>query len=189
LKKQKILLLASITLLVFGGGGLLIWKLILNFQIQKLFSGDAPFWQMILGTIEGIIAAFLAILLVSRKFFRSSLEFFKDLIHDMKLNWWEIIFISLCAGIGEEIFFRGVVQYWLGIWITALVFVLLHGYLNPKNIPLTIYGIFMVLVIAGLGFLKESKGLITAIVAHTWIDILLLAWLSGKLNFKVLSRI
>ena len=86
--------------------------------------------------------------------------------------------VSGCAGIGEEILFRGGIQPFLGIIWTSLLFVILHGYITPFNGPLTIYGIFMVLAIALLGIATVHLGLVVAIVAHTTIDILLLFKLS-----------
>lgn len=85
-----------------------------------------------------------------------------------------IIFVSLCAGIGEEIFFRGIIQPYLGIVVTAIIFVAIHGYLNPKNLKITVYGVYMVFAIMLLGYLTDKFGLITAITAHTVIDVVLL---------------
>ena len=66
----------------------------------------------------------------------------------------------------------------LGVWFTAILFVLLHGYLNPFDLSLTVYGIYMVLVIGVLGLMTEYFGILTAIIAHTLIDIILLRELS-----------
>ena len=67
----------------------------------------------------------------------------------------------------------------LGIWVTSILFVLLHGYLNPFNLPLTYYGIYMVLVIGVLGLMTEHIGIVTAMIAHTLIDVILLRELSA----------
>ncbi len=66
----------------------------------------------------------------------------------------------------------------LGIWVTSFLFVLLHGYLNPFNIPLTVYGFYMVLVIGVMGLMTEHFGILSAMIAHTLIDIILLRELS-----------
>ena len=74
---------------------------------------------------------------------------------------------------GEELLFRGAIQYWLGIWLTAILFVAIHGYLNPKNWKLSIYGVFMTFAIVGIGYFFEYFGIITAMSAHFMIDVYL----------------
>ncbi|MBK7566807.1 MAG: CPBP family intramembrane metalloprotease [Bacteroidetes bacterium] len=46
-----------------------------------------------------------------------------------------MLFLSFCAGVGEELLFRGAIQPWLGIWLTALLFIF-YTDLNPKDKPL-----------------------------------------------------
>ena len=75
-------------------------------------------------------------------------------------------------------FFRGAIQPLAGIWVTSFLFVLLHGYINPRNWPLTIYGLYMVAVIGVLGIFTEHFGIITAITGHIMIDYILLKKLS-----------
>ena len=102
-----------------------------------------------------------------------SREFFTNLIKDAGLKLPDLIFLSIAAGVGEEILFRGAIQPFLGIWITALIFVALHGYLNPMNLRMSVYGILMVVVSAGLGYLFEKYGIFAAMTAHFFIDIVL----------------
>lgn len=101
-------------------------------------------------------------------------RFFIKFLKPFQFRFIDIIFISFCAGIGEELLFRASIQPLLGIWITAILFVLLHGYLSIRDWHLTIYGIFMVFVAAGLGYLFRFPGIYSAIVAHAIIDIGLL---------------
>ena len=61
----------------------------------------------------------------------------------------------------------------LGIWLTAVVFVGIHGYLNPKNWRISIYGIYLTIVIALTGYLSKHFGLTTAIITHMIIDVIL----------------
>lgn len=89
-----------------------------------------------------------------------------------------IIFISLFAGVGEELFFRGVLQRlfikafknpWLGIIVTAFLFSALHiqffGF-----IPRFLLGIL-------LGAMYWYSGsLLTAIVAHFAYDAFFIIW-------------
>lgn len=100
-------------------------------------------------------------------------NFYGKMLQEIHFNWFEIAFLSLCAGIGEEILFRGCMQYYAGIWITSVVFVGIHGYLNPKNWRLSIYGLYMTIVILGLSYIFEEAGMIFAITAHFAIDLFL----------------
>ena len=48
-------------------------------------------------------------------------------------SFQEILFLSFCAGVGEEIVFRGMIQPWLGILTTSFMFIALHGYLSYSS--------------------------------------------------------
>lgn len=101
--------------------------------------------------------------------------YFTRMVRRMHLKPYDIVLISVCAGVGEELLFRASVQPLLGIWITAIIFVALHGYLNPKNLSLTLYGIYMIFLSAGLGYLFEYVGIYSAMAAHFIVDVILLA--------------
>ena len=89
-----------------------------------------------------------------------------------------IIFISLFAGIGEELFFRGVLQRlfikafknpWLGIIVTAFLFSALHVQFFGF-IPRFLLGIL-------LGAMYWYSGsLLVAIVAHFFYDAFFITW-------------
>jgi membrane protease YdiL (CAAX protease family) len=79
--------------------------------------------------------------------------------------------------VGEEILFRGAIQPFLGVAVTSVLFVAVHGYLNPKDWRLSVYGVFMTIGIAWLGYLAETQGLLSAIIGHTIIDVYLLIYL------------
>lgn len=78
-----------------------------------------------------------------------------------------VLVIALIAAVSEEMFFRGVLQEWLGIWMTSVVFVLLHTrYLKKWLLVAVVFAIS-----AGLGWLTECFGNITpAVIAHGLVD-------------------
>jgi membrane protease YdiL (CAAX protease family) len=84
----------------------------------------------------------------------------------------EILFLSFCAGVGEEIVFRGMIQPWLGILITSFMFIALHGYMSYSSWPKVIFGLILFAVGTILGVLGEYLGLLAAIVAHIIYDII-----------------
>ncbi len=146
--------------------------------IARLQQGEPFVRQIIWGLILGLSLGAAAWLLISQPFLTRTKEFFVDITSPWKLTHLEIVLVSCCAGIGEEILFRGAIQPFLGIGWTSILFVILHGYISPFNGPLTVYGIFMILAIALLGLATIHLGLVVAIVAHIIIDILLLIKLS-----------
>lgn len=83
----------------------------------------------------------------------------------------EILFLSFCAGVGEEIVFRGMIQPWLGILTTSFLFIALHGYMSYSSWPKVIFGLILFAVGTVLGILGEYVGLLAAIVAHIIYDI------------------
>jgi membrane protease YdiL (CAAX protease family) len=95
---------------------------------------------------------------------------YAQLFGAFELNHSEMIYISICAGVGEEILFRGALQPLMGIILTSIFFVAIHGYLNPKNWRISIYGIFMTIAIIGVGYISIHIGLISAIFTHAMID-------------------
>jgi membrane protease YdiL (CAAX protease family) len=84
----------------------------------------------------------------------------------------EILFLSFCAGVGEEIVFRGMIQPWLGILTTSFMFIALHGYMSYSSWPKVIFGLILFAVGTILGILGEFIGLLAAIVAHIIYDVI-----------------
>ena len=176
------------TLFILASGSLVLFTL-MGWGIMEYFGpigitetlqqGKSPIFQMVAGSGMGMVLGFAAWKLIGHSFFHHTRMFFANIIGPWKLSWLEILWISCCAGIGEEILFRGGIQPLLGIGWTSLLFVVLHGYITPFNRSLTLYGIFMVLVIAIIGWAAVEIGLITAMVAHAVIDIILLTKLSS----------
>jgi uncharacterized protein len=120
-----------------------------------------------------LLLALVAIGIISQDFFKKEKRFYHNLIAQLDLGLGSILFLSLCAGFAEELFFRGGLQPLLGLWWTSIVFVAIHGYLNPYNWRISVYGIAMVLFIAGIGYLFQQIGLISAMAAHTMLDVVL----------------
>jgi membrane protease YdiL (CAAX protease family) len=86
-------------------------------------------------------------------------------------SFQEILFLSFCAGVGEEIVFRGMIQPWLGILTTSFMFIALHGYISYSSWPKVVFGLILLSVGTLLGVLGEYVGLLSAIVAHILYDI------------------
>jgi membrane protease YdiL (CAAX protease family) len=89
------------------------------------------------------------------------------------VRMWHILLISLLAGLGEELLFRGVLQPVIGLPLASLVFGAVHiggrGFVG--------YGIWAACIGALFGWLTVmTGGLLAPIVAHALYDALALAY-------------
>lgn len=176
---RKIIHLATLTLIGFPLIGALILWLAGGPPFIEMFKVTTPLlFQLPIGIAVGAFSGWGAWIIVRSPWMEPVRSKYTDLIGQLRLSPWQIVYISLCAGIGEEILFRGVIQPYLGVWITAILFVAIHGYLNPMNNRLFMYGLYMTMVIALIGFMTDLLGLYSAIIAHTVIDIILLQKMS-----------
>jgi membrane protease YdiL (CAAX protease family) len=171
---NKVLGLGLSTLLIFGLGG---YYLIVSVQgksfAEVLLGGMSVPIQLGIGLGYGLLTALVAIGIISRNFFKKEKKFYHNLIARLDLGLGSILFLSLCAGFAEELFFRAGLQPLLGLWLTSIIFVFIHGYLNPFNWRISVYGAAMVLFIAGMGYLFREVGLISAMAAHAVLDVVL----------------
>ena len=97
-----------------------------------------------------------------------------EIIRSMNLTYLDALFISFCAGFGEEILFRVGIQQYLGVVITSVFFVAIHGYLNPFNWRFSMYGLIVLPFILLLSYGYGYFGLWFAISAHFSYDAVLL---------------
>lgn len=145
-----------------------------NIPFWEMFTTQFSQWSIALGLIIGFISAILGYWLINTKFLNLSNTRLFKIIQKIASSWIMALFISLCAGFGEEILFRGVLQSLWGIYITSFVFVFIHGYLNPLKPKMSFYGIFLIFVSVAFGYLHEYFGIFSAIAAHAAYDFLLL---------------
>ena len=138
--RKLILGLATFTLIGFSLIGLLIINAFVDQSPVEILQGSSAIWlQLLAGASFGLLAALMAHFIISRKWMASVMKKYAGLLGPFNFNIWEILYVSLCAGIGEEILFRGAIQPLIGIIFTAVVFVVLHGYLNPKDARISVY--------------------------------------------------
>ena len=186
MNKSKFLTLVGASLVVFALIAFWLADKFLPYQLSEIIINPGGWLlNIVWGVVIGASTGFVAWWIVLRAFMTPVRDFFSNLFQGLKLNFWEILFISLCAGIGEELLFRGVIQYWLGITWTALLFVIIHGYLNPANWRLSVFGVFMVLAVMGFGYATNEIGLLTAIIAHIIVDVILLIKLGQSSTSQV----
>ncbi len=173
--------MALITLIVFPLVGIVALYFFNDHNFQIVFRSYIPIWeQLVIGLMVGIIAGLLAWYISESKWVSPKSSKYLGLIGQLNLSHLDIIIISLCAGIGEELLFRGAIQPFLGIWTTAFFFVIIHGYIDPRDWRISIYGLSMTLLIAFLGFMTDEYGIWSAAIAHAMIDFVLLELMNRK---------
>src|SRR5690554_2861298 len=172
--RKRLLWAALFTLIGFPLIGWGILSIFENNSLSIIFRSSLSIWiQIPSGIALGFLLGYGAKFIVEQPFLSEVQEKYSKVISGLNLSEWQIIFISLCAGFGEELLFRGAIQPLLGLWITAIVFVAIHGYLNPRDWKMTVYGIYMTLAIAVLGYYTDYVGVIGASLAHAGIDYVL----------------
>lgn len=80
------------------------------------------------------------------------------------LDGMELLLISLPPAVVEELFFRGLLQPWVGLWAASVIFAILHwGFVKE----LWAHGLHALLIGLFLGWLSLATGsLIAPMVAH-----------------------
>ncbi len=169
------------TLFGFSFIGMAINFVFLDKRPLDLFLSDKELYlEFTCGIGFGILAAIVAIIAVKNGLAKQLSSHLGDLFEEGSVSMIDAIFFSLCAGIGEEILFRAGIQPFLGIIVTSVLFVAIHGYLNVRHMNVFAYGLIMVGISIGLGSLFDQVGLISAIAAHTVFDIVMFYFLLKK---------
>jgi membrane protease YdiL (CAAX protease family) len=181
MSKKKIYQLGLITLFVFPiptvltqyffeNRTLLETLEISSFHIQDVFNG----------LITGLVYAILAFLVLQAPIFQKVPLKVDELVKQLKLNYWDAIFLSFCAGVGEELLFRSGIQFYFGVIITSILFVAIHGYFSLKNPYMSLYGLVVLPLSLILGFGFKQFGLWYSISTHFSYDLILFLTIIGN---------
>ncbi len=155
---------------------------------------DRPLFELIVVDWEGVVAGLLATVPPYAAMVwstRTTMPPFPQVRRDIErlvvplfrgMSLWDMVLIALLAGVGEEVFFRGLVQPgltgWIGVWpavvLTAVLFGALH-WITPA------YAALAGLVGFYLGaFMVVSGNLVVPILVHALYDFLALRYLLGR---------
>ncbi len=172
--KRTILFLGLITLLIFPIPTFYVLTKWEDFTLIDILEHELFTWSNVsLGLSFGVTYAFLAIQIMKAPIFERIPLKVENLIRDMKLTIREAVFLSLCAGIGEELLFRSGIQFYIGIWPASIIFVAIHGYFSIKNPLISLYGLIVLPFIVVIAYGFEHFGLWFAVAAHFAYDLVL----------------
>lgn len=174
MNKRRLLLMGLITLFVFPIPAFLVLHFIEDFTFLQFIDWKRfSFYPIFIGAIFGLSYALIARELMQHKVFDKLPSRIEDVVKSMNLTWIECVFLSICAGVGEELLFRMGMQFYLGPIITSIIFVAIHGYLNPRNWRMSLYGFIVLPLIIAISFALPKFGLWFCISAHLFYDLLL----------------
>jgi CAAX protease family protein len=131
--------------------------------------------QAIWGFLIGLAVAVPAWMLVENvRLFTPFRRQMHEFARRLDLQGLNPLWMGLCAGIGEEMLFRGALQPLVGLWATSLVFTLLHyqtGGFRTMNRMKWVYAALVLLASLLLGYIFDALGLIAAAFTHSTIDV------------------
>ena len=167
-------LVALSTLLGFGGAGWFLIEAVQGRPLLDLVGGTRPLLlQLPVGMAYGL-ACGLAVRHLARRPFMSEVVARYAEIGRRLARPLDIVLLSVCAGVGEEIMARGAIQHWLGIVPTAVAFVAIHGYLDPRDRRVSLLGMAYLAGNVPLGFMADHWGLAAPMAAHAAFDVMAL---------------
>lgn len=172
--------------LISGTVWMVLGALIIHFgqdrTLVEAFTDGAPAWiQLITGTGFGILFGVMGVQLMKDPTLKDALSDYEVIktLNELKLGKAQQISVSAVAGITEEFLFRAAIQPIIGIWLTSLIFVGVHGYIKITTIPKFLFTLFTFLLSMMLGYLYMTFGLYSAMLAHFIYDAIVL-WQHSK---------
>jgi membrane protease YdiL (CAAX protease family) len=128
----------------------------------------------VIGVAVGLVVVFATRLSVHRfDWARRLHRSFRGLLGDLHAR--DVFILALASSIGEELFFRGALLPWLGLWPSTIIFALLHVGPGARFVPWTASAFAVGL---GFGFMFQQMGdLGGPIAAHFTINFLNLGYI------------
>jgi uncharacterized protein len=146
-------------------------------SITELFrDGQAVLLQLFWGVLFGVIFGLAGWAMFKNPQLKNVLDDYSiiKMVKEFDLSNFQIFHISLVAGITEEFLFRAAIQPLIGIWLTSLLFIGIHGYIkfrSPVHLFFTLFTFFLSMM---LGYLFIYSGIIAAMAAHAVYDMIVL---------------
>lgn len=176
----SLLLLSLVSAMVYLVLAFLIFRIFHGTGLGAAFKhGYTIYNQLLIGTAAGGAAAAVIAFIISRPPVSGVLKDFYivRVVSQMRLTAFDRTQLSIFAGAGEELLFRGAIQPLLGIWLTSVIFVGIHGYFKFKSAGHILFGLVMFGLSVLLGYLFEYIGLVAAMTAHAVYDIIMLQFI------------
>jgi membrane protease YdiL (CAAX protease family) len=171
---------ASLVIGLYGAMGIVAFVIASGLGDPDLYrlGGTPTAARLVVGPALGV-ALGLAVVAMTRletrrfQWARELQASFRDLLGPLSAR--EIVILALASSIGEELLFRGALLPWLGIWVQAIVFALLHVGPGRRFLPWTIHAFALGLAFGALALATGNLG--GPIAAHFTINFLNLRYI------------
>jgi membrane protease YdiL (CAAX protease family) len=159
---------------------IIAWRIgepLFYFSLDAATRGVRPLWDPAVGVVAGTLVILLSDQLTERTRAGAALaDALAELLN--RLSVAECLLLAVASGVAEEVFFRGVLQPYLGLIAASFIFGLAH--FVPRR-DLALWTPFAVVVGFLFGILFESTGnLLAPVVAHVTINAVNLHRLSRR---------
>lgn len=144
--------------------------------LAALLQAGLPWWQQgLAGIALGLAAGGVSALTTLRKPQSEAVQRTATSYARLDLSGWNPLWISLAAGVSEEVLFRAALQPLLGIWGASVLFLLVHaGAYDFRRFDRAALwqasGVFGMSVLFGFAF--DYVGLLAVMLAHAIVDII-----------------
>jgi membrane protease YdiL (CAAX protease family) len=144
--------------------------------LAALLQAGLPWWQQVLAGIAlGLATGGISALTTLRKPHSEVVQRTATSYARLDLSGWNPLWISLAAGVSEELLFRAALQPLLGIWGASVLFLLVHaGAYDFRRFDRAALwqagGVFGMSVLFGFAF--DYVGLLAVMLAHAIVDII-----------------
>jgi len=177
LSTGKLLIMSVVSANIYLFISLLIIKYWHDGWLIDLFNSDfTVLYQVAFGAGAGILASAIIYLIINLPPVSEVLSDFSifQALSMARFSLFDKTQISVFAGAGEEILFRGAIQPLLGNIFTSIIFIGIHGYFKFRSVGHILFGVMMFGLSIMLGFLAAEVGLFAAMVAHALYDLIML---------------
>ncbi|MFW5790548.1 MAG: type II CAAX prenyl endopeptidase Rce1 family protein [Bacillota bacterium] len=143
--------------------------------LQLLKVGRPLYLQPLFGIIGIVVLSLPAFIAIK---YRPELveDGLEEILSICKLSLLKLAFMSVLAGISEELLFRAFLQEIVGLWPASIAFMLAHfgfWFKQKKVTDKILFGFFYLLAGAWLGLVYQQAGIIAAAIAHAGYDYIL----------------
>lgn len=173
----RLLIMSVISANIYVFFSFLIIKYWHDGGLEEVFGSTFSLWQQLgIGLGAGAIASGIVFIVIKLPPVSKILSDFTifEALSKANFSFFDNSQISIFAGAGEELLFRGAIQPLLGNTFTSLIFIAIHGYFKFRSAGHILFGVMMFGLSFMLGLLYEEVGLISAMCAHAVYDLIML---------------
>jgi membrane protease YdiL (CAAX protease family) len=179
----KLLVMSIVSANLYLFISLMIIKYLHDGWLVEVFTSEFSIWvQAGIGLGTGCLATGVIYFMIHRDPIAKVLPdytIFKAL-SKAELTFFDRAQVSLFAGAGEELLFRGAIQPLIGNTFTSIIFIGIHGYFKFKSPGHILFGMIMFGLSFMLGVLSQHVGLISAMIAHAVYDVIMLQVIQSR---------